>query len=802
MAGWVRIGSVLGAAVLVLSACGGGGGGGSAGPAAPQSIDGSATELSPAGGIQPAAGGRTVELQSIDSAGAVRTTLATTATDSAGRFRIDVPPTSQLGWSLALSISHGDGSRSRAFAFDTEADIGPASEALFRLLLDGPTAAQAGTDPIGRLGRFQRAVVTFLNLLEPRSRTSERLIDELQRWLRDDPASKAALRELRQSGRLPGTLGDIGGLFGMGRAGWVWQDSADGERTFVIRQSATDPNIYESFDTIPVLPGEFPKLGTTARSRWRLVDDQLEVSRDYLPPGSTAAEQLANEFVSGLRLSRFGERTGAVRHTTYLPRKTIGVTFDADQLEDDISREVDTTVRGAESIAAFGTQVRSLRIDYEIKTTIQLSAGGSIEIVENRTDWCVPYAGIVRTQSTFLTTDAAGRKFGSERNRSLQRGVLNDTSWPGRVHVTRIDRVAFSNLVPIVGIDATPDGKLLFVGKDEPSIFRVDPDTGQVLAERTVPSTAPWLPRFQLSPDRTKLYYFSAATRFSGSPSNSLFSTPLADANAAGGLLIRYDALTLQEELRVTLPAHPSSVVSGHGFARRNVVTMAISSSDATQALIDTDAGVMLLRGDTFAPLTMVEPTHEKLFLENGLLDAGGTSLLAWDGNRAEVYALHFPPWPAAGSYVVIPISVDGPELARSRPGVEFSISRANDAVFGNRLFLFDFGYVFDTATGAKLGQSSLARSPTLDFSALYDSRCAYDRDDIVCQFNDGLYRLSPNDLSTQTVLSYQSTLRSLSGNTVPGGGSFKKLADGEFVSLRNGQAFFSPIAVIDRIRL
>lgn len=208
-------------ALTLVAACGGGGSGpADADPArGVGQITGIATWHDVQHSVRTAPAGTVVKLVSLDSAGTPGAALAEAAVGDQGRYALAVPAGARPGSDLALLVSEQDGATTyRALVLDGRVDVGPASEAFARELLAAPVSWK--NLPAGeaeRMVRLQRAVAQFLGTSDPHRSTPEALVHELRARLHADPASNAVLTALQAGAGIP-NLGDIGALFGLGRA--------------------------------------------------------------------------------------------------------------------------------------------------------------------------------------------------------------------------------------------------------------------------------------------------------------------------------------------------------------------------------------------------------------------------------------------------------------------------------------------------------------------------------------------------------------------------------------------------------
>jgi hypothetical protein len=789
--------AVVALAVVLFASCGGGGGGGGGDAQAPATIAGRVWALGAGAGLQPLSNAD-LELATVNNGGAVVTTVMRTKSGADGSFSFQLPAGRQPGLDLMLLAGQSN-SRSRAFVLDADVDVGPASEAF---VLDALSALAAfGVTPsveVGRLARFQRAASTFLTLIESAAANEGDLIREYRGWLRDDPASRDAFAALRTSGMLPATLGDIGGMFGQGKGAWVAQDTDLGQRIYTVRPSTADPTIFETFDASADQYGDL-HLGANARTRIKLEDDGYTVLKEYLPDGSgPLAEQLAN-IIGSTRLSRFGQAPGKPRHIRYLPQKTFGLTFDADQLEDDLSREVEVDHRGIETIGAFGKQLKALRVDTTIRTDIQLSMGGTLTFLESRKEWSVPFAGMVKAETVFTSIDAAGRQSTDTSQASLVRGVLNEVSWPGGVYANLRNVQGLGSVAKtFYPVGATSNRGLAYIDYDSSTttstILIVDTDTGLIRASVDLPRfAAQRFVKVRRSPDGSKLFAVHSSSATDLKNTVSIDPLPLDQANALGAIVTQYDALTLAEEHRVTIPALASDLLPGYGYPRREAGSTLALGGPNHRLLVDTTAGAVVIQGGQVLPSMLPPPKEEIPYLGSAYLNAYQYNLAVWDPVADEVYAYasYLPPpfvfgntpyWTSA----VLPLQSSGwsGSAWRSSPAAQqlatLFAGQGRDQYAAGRIYVDDFRQVVDASSGQVTGVAA-DQYRAYPGGPGHARSCGLTASRVVCSLSSGVVFLNPSNLAAEQTVVGQNDLRRLSGSSILSSGMLDQHAGTEF---------------------
>ena len=257
-----------GLVLAALGGCGGGGSGGEGAPAEgtpPPQVAGTLSLIDGSGYSAEATAGREVRLVAINAEGSVTSVLARTSTTAGGRYAITLPATTRYGEGTAVEADDADGRPLRALVLGPVEDLSPASEAATQTYLAARgTYGAAFASEVSRLYRWQTATTTFLALTPyPPTGTSAGAVAALRDWLDDDVASRESRHALQSTGRLPATLGDIGGLQGIGTAAWEFADAGAGTSHLVVKPVSTPVAGYGYFRS----PVQMPPVAGTDPSR-------------------------------------------------------------------------------------------------------------------------------------------------------------------------------------------------------------------------------------------------------------------------------------------------------------------------------------------------------------------------------------------------------------------------------------------------------------------------------------------------------------------------------------------------------
>lgn len=774
----------LAVCVSVLAACGGGGGGGETpgggGPEPTRTVSGTLSTLATDGRIVDAGGDQRVSLVAVDAQGQPGAELVSARTATDGGFRIDLPAGRAVGTGLALVASDGAGGRWRALVLSTAVDLGPASEAHTQEFVAARTArGTAFTESMERLARLQRNATLAMRLMNARSAQPQNAVATLRQWLHFDPAAAAAFAALSRSGTLPATLGDIGGFVGAARGAWDVVDSIDGRRTLSavpVAGSSTDLDVSDN------AAGQ-----TTAQpSRIRLENDGVSSIRQS--SADSSAQVLLN-LIGQHRVATFSFETGTSVRLTAIDRLTTGYDFDGDQREDRLQYRIDQTTRGIEAVTAFGTARQALRIDYRTELTIVMSGGGrSIEVVETRSQWTLPFAGPVREDSTSTGTDTEGRTTTLSSRRTAERAVVNSVSWPGGVHVGATPMREPTDYMFTTSLGVTEDLRVSFGGFvpgpccQLPHALSSRDLTGTAEdADIIVPPSSLATQRF-VSPDGTRIY-LAMSQALPAEFDGIRYAMDPAVAASYGAVVVRYDARTMQEEARIVLPPRPSEAAPGLAFPRNIVFQLIVSPGDPTQFVV---AGVdaLLVRDAGVASRFLRNADTEVMQLDGrvSLLDSQ-VALRGWDLARNEIWVELNGGGPL-GRFA--PITADGFDTAALRPGLPymFTLLGSNDLVFDHigvdRAYAEGHRSVVDTTTGTVIRRLSESSD-----GGLQTARCTRRSGQILCGNGDTVYRLDKNLAETSRV-SLHNDLRALARGVLPSGPGDAVFAprDGLFVYL------------------
>lgn len=771
-------------ALTLIAACGGGGSGSADADSTPSvgPITGTATWHDAQNSVRTAPAGTVVKLVSLDSAGKAGVTLAEAAVDAQGRYALPAPAGALPGADLALLVAEQDGATTyRALVLGGRVDVGPASEAFARELLAAPVSWNSLPAGEGeRMARFQRAVVQFLGASDPHRSTPEALVHELRARLHADPASNAVLTALQTGARIP-NLGDIGGLFGLGHSAWMADDSDGTLREWITQPSAKTPGDY---DLIAVYRSqtEWPPR-RSVRATFRPERDGITTLQQDLGINPAASAVILSQLLGPLRTFEFGLVPGLPVRLNDIHRSTGSYTFDADQAPDALNYTTDVTVLGPERLEHFGGSVLALKVSSVNLLQVDLSSGGSIRVTETRTDWHVPFAGIVRSDSTVTGMDRNGNTTTGQSTHTLQAGVTNGVSWPGGVRI-EATRLAWATSDPRSGypLGLTPQRALALYAEEiwgvRPIVAVFSIDDGRLIASKPLDLSDGHVSGVRLSPDGTKLYGLSVKTEGFTDLEEAL---PADQAASAGAVVMRFDARTLSEEARFTLPAEPSKAFPSLAFPRRRFLDYLLSPLDSRQFLV-ASLGTVLYAPDGMAATYQFTPLWEAYGPNQPIPRVHTDSItpLAWDDQSNEVW-LHVRPLFNAPTVYAVPVEGQVLQLDKARPLPPFvdeagrqmnyptlagQTRFTEDAVFVN-----DFRYKFSKADGRLLGRRKPARGVNLDDWS--GSRCQRQQERVVCIVQNGLtYEsslvfLNSADLSETLKVDLQRGLRSDAGQPI-----------------------------------
>lgn len=761
---------VLGAGMAVLVACGGGGGGGgdSGGGTPPPvpAVSGKLSALAGDGRIVDAGGDQAVALVAIDSQGQMGAEVASTRTAADGSFRIELPAGQSFGAGLALVAADGAGGRWRALALSAAVDLGPASEACTQEFIAARTArGSAFAEPIERLARLQRNATLVMRLTDARSAEPQSAVTRLRARLRLDPAASAAFGLLGSSGLLPQTLGDIGGLFGAARGAWDVVDSSDGRHTLSavpVAGSATDWNVADT----PA--GQTPLLYP---ARIRIASDGI--TSVYQPIDDPVIFVLMG-LVGEHQVAAFSFEPGTSLRLTSIDRRTTGYDFDGDRVEDRLLYRIDQTTRGIENISAFGTTRAALRVDFRTELTLVYSASGrSVSVLENRSQWSIPFAGPVRVDSTVVGTDANGATTTFSAQRITERAVVNALSWPGEVHASAVPVNLPANYQFTTSLGVTEDLRYSFGG------FLPGPCclAGNGLSTRDLTGATAGVDISVQDANAltTGRYPSQDGSRVYMVISKSLppefgirrYSMDPAQAAAYGAVIVRYDARTMQEEARIVLPPRMSVAAPGQAFARNIVFRLIVSPVDPTEfVVVGVDA--LLVRGTTVAPGFIGLDSEERVELDGRvhMLD-GQVELRGWDGARNEVW-LEINGGGPLGQ--IAPLAANGFDRTALRSGLPYmytllgGLDTVYDHIGADRAYVQGHRTVVDKGNGTVIRR--LSESSEFGLQA---ARCTRRGEQILCSNGDTIYWLD-KDLVETSRLRLHNDLRTLARGFLPSG--------------------------------
>lgn len=785
-----------------LAACGGSGGGEGGGsdpqPVTPSTIHGQVTVLNESGDVAPVSAGQSVQLVELNPRGEPGAVIATTNTDSAGSFQFALPPGRSPGLALGVTAGDGAGGRWRAVALNVDAPVGPASEAvtqeLFSALAQAPGAVQ--TNP--RLGDFYRNAALWLSLLRPGDTAPGPAVQRLRERMQADVAARMALAELALQGRLTSSLGDIGGLFGYTDRAIEVDDSEDGLR-ISHAQPATDRADEWTID-------EFPSGSTATPDKvWmRLQDDGALQTRAQLL--DTTAHVLLN-IVGQHQVHTFRWSPGAEQVLASIRKTTDGYDFGGDRLADTLVFRLSQRQLGIETIEVLGERWRALVFETNTTLSIELSEGGSIAVQGIERRWHVPELGVVRAEQTNQATERDGRVTTGSATRVARRAVSGGTSWPGRVRfsVTELGTPTAYGFPTSLGLTAAD--QILVTGNLSLECclahrgISVRPLRGPGGRADIVAQPGLLGAQTFLSPDGRRLYV-ATSTYLAGDGSN--VALPVEEATALGARITRYDATTLAEEVRITLPPVPSRLQPGLFFPRYLARTLLVSPSDSTHfAVAGVDAAFVR---DT----TVVSTLGNEADVNERLGPDGRARLLGeqiflrgWDADRQEIRLELNGGGPLSRALPITATGIGTSAMRTSAPAL-FSLWPAGgtaalyDHVDSHRLYLDSFRKALHPDTGVLI--ADLGAQPDL---ALRLARCTRRMTQVVCLESSRIHLLDTN-LQTQRTLALQPDLRRLVGGATPAApnGPLHAASDGSLVYIAETYGSNWPLADLVAYRL
>lgn len=741
---------LLWCAVIALTACGGGGGTDGAAPptttAGPQVFSGTVTRMGTGHVATAAPAGIEVSLYAIDLTGQPGALLAKTTTSADGSYSLTAPADASPGVGLLMQVTDAAGLSLRSLALGTKVHVGPASETVARAVL----AAQVkhGTAFNGsaqRLAKFQRAAVQFLNLMDLNAADDLSAVTELSDWLDADPASREVLTQIAQTGALPASIGDVGGIYRLGAAAW---ETTDSDGTTETASMVYRPDNGGEFVFYRRTPDDYlTGLATAMTAIVRMTDDGAQYFRSPGMQSVNGNVQLWATRIGQYAMAHFGTEWGVVDTLASVAGQTVGYTYDADMIEDSFTYKLDRTIMGEESIEAGGRTTRALRIDTTETLVVILSQGGEIRSVAKTSSWHVPFVGSVLTKSDISLTDASGIKSTSTSTQTLLRSVVNDMSWPGRIHVQTLSNTfasVTSDFRPIALLDSSA---ALYMSSDR--FMVLNPSTGAVLAESAIPSVPSMAKRLvRVSPDRSMVYVIMSPIH----PDQSFtVATEEALASAAdrGAWVYRLDARSLTEQLRIQVPPRLSDKSPGRGFAQWYVTSAVVSPLDPRQLVLSA-IDVLHLNDSHFSAGAvhqseeLGDPAYAPVWIA-----IGSHTVLGWNQDSNAVYLQYNPfvtflpgLWPSG--WAKVPVLADGLSMAQAKPGLlgawpsglPWWYTNVGDVFVGGKLYFDDLQASIDFDTG--LGTGPL--HTYTDLSQLADStwgpfyaRCAGPTSSVVC---------------------------------------------------------------------
>lgn len=809
-----KLRQLLCSTVVVLAACGGGGGSGADAPlpvAAPSRtvFSGTVSDMGSRHVAVPVAAGREIGLYSTDLSGTPGSLLAKTTTAEDGSYLLTAPDNTTPGVGLLIQTTDATGLPLRSLALGSKVHVGPSSEVVTRALVAAQASyGQAFKDSVERLAKFQRAAEQFLDLMGLNASDNVSALGELSEWLVADPASHEVLSQVALSGTLPASIGDVGGMYRLGTAAW---------------EAKVDDSASETTSTVfsPANGGEFTFYRRTpddyltglASSMTAVVRMTGDGAQYIVSPGMLSANgnvQVWAKRIGQYPMAHFGTVWGVVDTLSSVAGQTVGYTYDNDQIEDSFTYKLDRTIVGVEAIEAGGRTTRALRIDTTETLVIILSKGGEIRSVARTSSWHVPFVGSVLSQTTLDLTDANGVKTTGTSTETLVRSVVNDMSWPARVHVqTVVNKLpgASADFKPVALLDPST---ALYMSNDR--FMVVDPQKGAVLAEALIPSLPNMAKRLvRIAPDRSVVYVVVSPSHLDQSTTTA-FAQDLSGAANGGAWVYRLDARSLVQQLQIQVPPRLSDKAAGQGFAQSYVGSAVVSPLDARQ-LVLSSIDVVHLNNDHFSPDTihqaeeLGEPAYGPV-----LISIGSHNVLGWNPSDNAVYLSYYTPisflaglWPSGIARV--PVSVNGLSMAQAQTKVIASwpaglpgwYTNLGDLFIGNKLWFDDLqaSVDFDSALGVASPQAPTDRLADPVWGAFYSS-CAHQPGKFICLSSGNGLRFTDERSVVTEDRSVDTDLRIYAGASLPNSESsvFAVAGTNRYVSLANVAARMGGLGV------
>lgn len=609
-----------------MAACGGGSG---STPNPGRTTVAGNVALTTAGNLWQSTPGAAVRLVELDSTGTTTSILASTLADGAGSFRFELPAGRSIGLRLAVETTAASGERLRALALQDVVSLGPPSEAFAHALFSTAVVHAIGESD-ERLARFQNGATQMLALSPPLHSSLASVLEQYSALLEKDTVVRDALASLRSAGTLPATLGDVGGLFGIGEAIWNYDDTLLGPTVRRVTGHSL-PGSYVATSE-PVGGASTQTHGTRLTLRADGVSEEPFINASSLE--LAVAEVIGPEPIARFGL-RIGETVDLIRVSN---RPTISYSFDADGLPDRLSYASTLRVVGIESVSLAGTDVPVLRRERTYELSIALSAGGEIRIRQTQTEWAAPFCGVVREQSSTTITLPDGSSDVTDSRSTLTAGVFDSVSWPGRIRIEGAFRqtpFAF-NAYPLALVDSNHFVEADVQPNAPPSITlnTVSALTGgQVASVRLADVNQDFFNRVVASPDGTKLFAVIGGHPVD-SGTNVDASLPLAEAAARSATIVRLDARTLAEEVRVQLPPAPSALFPGRGFPRALVRDIAVSPADPRTFAV-ASVGLVLAQDSQITSILM--PDVERFSGAGAFMTPDQVRLIGFDTARGSL---------------------------------------------------------------------------------------------------------------------------------------------------------------------
>lgn len=653
--------------------------------------------------------------------GANRVLLDEEMAEADGSFRLAIGTARGGGLDLQAEVETPSGEIFRAYVLNDTVFPGKGSEAFVQALNEamGRPGSSVSVD-LTRWAAFQAASTQFLEAIGPNLSGQEPDVETLKSHLQKDPAASQALRAIRDSGRLPPTLGDIGHMDGLLRSAWFESSTLGTGLTYYMMPVAGQAGAFE----VNVDDGNVSQ-ALKPYAVYRLKEDSIVAAE---APGLDA---FSNYLLASMR-RLFGEirtaKVGSIRghwHLLNIKRARDASPVDSDNQLDDFAYTSSQKVDGMEQVEAMGRQVRALRKSFHEELVINFSDGRSFKVSTTGSTWSVPYAGHVRRQARVVVWDLDGTRAETGFSSTIDFGTFEQFEWPAALFV-KITETAYPGLgrPARTMLAATRDQGVIVLDEGSPNTLRklaLDAENEKVRVE-----LAGTVTDLRLSPDRSKLYVIRDLRH---GASRTHTATTEALAQSSGAELCRYSMESLRLEVCTKAPPIASPTNPGLYFPRDVIQDILISPRNADTVAISA-TGLLHFDGTQWVESNVPSSSLLRESMFEGQTTAGFDDYITlefWDKSSDQ---LHF------GLY----------------SDSAFFVDPANEARRGLRLAHFDGSRLVTSwqASSAQWlvgGRYSSSNAPHMD-------RVAFQHDDLLVMLDDFVL-LNPRDRTIAREMRY-----------------------------------------------